>query len=72
MACSVHGIATETRQIHMDYPVLWRKRDGTATLSRGECPDLCLDRLLFSLICIGIQSIYVKLMNHCQAVMIKQ
>ena len=29
-----------------DYRVLWRKRDGTATLSRGECPDPCLDRLL--------------------------
>ena len=24
-------------QIHMDYWVLWRKRDGTATLPRGEC-----------------------------------
>ena len=26
------------RQIHMDYQVLWRERDGTATLSRGERP----------------------------------
>ena len=34
------------RQIHMDYRVLWGKRDGTATLSRGEHPDPCLDRLL--------------------------
>ena len=33
--CSVCGIAAETRQIHMDYWVLWRKRDGTATLLRG-------------------------------------
>ena len=24
------------RQIHTDYRVLWRKRNGTATLSRGE------------------------------------
>ena len=32
----------ETRQIHTDYPVLWRKRDGTATLSRGERPTLAL------------------------------
>ena len=45
-ACSVHGIVAETRQIHMDYRVLWRKREGTATLSRGEHPNLCLDRLL--------------------------
>ena len=36
----------ETRQIHMDYQVLWRKRDGKATLSRGEHPDPFLDRLL--------------------------
>ena len=34
------------RQIHVDYRVLWRTRDGTATLSRGECLDPCLDRLL--------------------------
>ena len=34
------------RQIHTDYPVLWRKRDSAATLSRGECPDPCHDRLL--------------------------
>ena len=32
----------ETRQIHTDYRVLWRKRDGRATLSRGECPTLAL------------------------------
>ena len=35
-ACSVCGVVAETRQIHMDYQVLWRKRDSTATLSRGE------------------------------------
>ena len=34
-------------QIHTDYQVLWRKRDSTATLSRGERPDPCHDRLLF-------------------------
>ena len=34
------------RQIHTDYRVLWRKRNGTATLSRGEHQDPCLDRLL--------------------------
>ena len=43
-ACSVRGVEAETRQIHTDY--LWRKRDCTATLSRGERPDPCLDRLL--------------------------
>ena len=31
----------ETRQIHTDNGVLWRKRDGT-----GEPLDPCLDRLL--------------------------
>ena len=45
-ACDVHGVVAETRQIHKDYQVLWRKWDGTATLSRGEHPDPCLDRLL--------------------------
>ena len=32
--------------IHMDYQVLWRKRDGMAALSGEERPDPCLDRLL--------------------------
>ena len=36
-ASSVRGVVAETRQIHMDYRVPWRKRDSTATLSRGEC-----------------------------------
>ena len=39
-------VVAEMRQIHTDYQVLWRKRDCTATLSRGECLDPCLDRLL--------------------------
>ena len=43
---SIHGTVAEMRQIHMDYRVLWRKRDSTATLSRGVCPDPYLDRLL--------------------------
>ena len=47
LACSVHGVVAATRQIHMDYQVLWKKRDGTATFSRGEHLDPCLDRLLF-------------------------
>ena len=38
MCCGCNG------QIHMDYQVLWRKRDGI--FSRGECTDPCLDRLL--------------------------
>ena len=46
LARSVCGVVAETRQIHKDYQVLWRKRDGTATLSRGEVPDSSLDRLL--------------------------
>ena len=31
------------RQIHMDYRVLWKKREGTATRSRGERLHPCLD-----------------------------
>ena len=46
-ASSVHSVVAETRQIHMDYQVLWRKKDCSATLSRGERPKPCLDRLLF-------------------------
>ena len=34
------------RQIHMDYRVLWRTRDGMAILSRGDRLDPCFDRLL--------------------------
>ena len=34
------------RQMHTDYWVLWRKRDGMATLLREELADPCLDRLL--------------------------
>ena len=41
-APSVCGTVTEMRQIRIDYKVLWRKRDGAATLSRGECPTLAL------------------------------
>ena len=54
--------------------ILWKKRDDMATLSVKEraCPVPCLDRLLLGLICIGIQGIYIKLINHCQAEMIKQ
>ena len=31
-----------------DYQVLWRKRDGMATLSKGEQPDPCLHRLFIA------------------------
>ena len=41
-ASSVHNVVAEMRQIHTDYLVLWRKRDSTATLSRGEPPILPL------------------------------
>ena len=33
-ASSVRGFVAETRQVHTDYQVLWRKRDGMATLKR--------------------------------------
>ena len=42
LACSVHGVVDETRQIQMDYQVLCRKRDSMSTLSRGERPTLAL------------------------------
>ena len=44
-ACSVRDVLAETRQIHTDYRVLWRKRD-TRPLSREERLDPCLSRLL--------------------------
>ena len=47
-ARSVGGIVAETRQIHTGYRVLWRKRDASATLSRGERPNPRLDRLLLA------------------------
>ena len=46
LACSVHGVVAEMRQIHRDYRVLWRKSDSAATLSKGEHPNPCPDRLL--------------------------
>ena len=39
-------VVAEMKQIHRDYRVLWRKRDGMATLSREEHLNPCLDRLL--------------------------
>ena len=35
-ALSVRNIVAEMRQIHTDYQVVWKKMDGTATLSSGE------------------------------------
>ena len=46
LARSVHGVVAEMRQIHTEYGILWRKTDRMATLSRGEPPNPCLDRLL--------------------------
>ena len=47
LASSVPGVVAELRQIYTDYRVLWRKRDSTATLSRGECPTLALTGFSF-------------------------
>ena len=71
LASSVPGVVAELRQIYTDYRVLWRKRDSTATLSRGECPDPCLDRLLLlfwvhdveaglHLLCAGLLSVVTE------------
>ena len=81
LVSSVHSVVAEMRQIHMDSRVLWKKRDGTATLSRGECPSHSLKRRVpqflpwqafIGLICIRTQGAYGKLISHCQAVRIKQ
>ena len=37
-ACSARGIMADMRKIHMDYRVLWKKRNRMATLSSGDCP----------------------------------
>ena len=42
LACSARDVMAEMRQIHTDYLVLWRKKDCTTTLSRGEHPTLAL------------------------------
>ena len=39
---------------------------------RRRASSLFLNELLSDLVCIGIQGVYVKLINHCQAVMIKE
>ena len=39
---------------------------------RRRTLNLFLNGLLLGLICIGIQDMYIKLINHCQAVVIKQ
>ena len=54
LAYSVRSLVAETKQIHMDYQILWRKRDSMAIVSREECPDPCLNRLLllFWALCI--------------------
>ena len=44
-ACSVRGFVAEMRKFTWT-TILWKKRDGMATLSRGEHGDPCLDRLL--------------------------
>ena len=43
-ARSVRRVVAETRQMHMDYQVMWRKRDGMATISRGECLGYSIKR----------------------------
>ena len=41
LACNVRGIVAEMRQIHTDYQVLWRKREGR-TLSQEDHPNPAL------------------------------
>ena len=46
LARNIRGVVAEMRQIHTDYRVQWRKREGRATFSREEHPSSFLDRLL--------------------------
>ena len=66
LARSVRDIVAETRQIHMDYRVLWKKKVGTATLSGGEHPNPCLERLLLAFLIAyvkeGFHSLYLGLL----------
>ena len=62
---SVCGIVAETRQIHMDYQVLWRKRDGTDTFSRGERPDPGLDRLLLLFWAVTLRMVLIYYAQVC-------
>ena len=64
-ACDVHGVVAETRQIHKDYQVLWRKWDGTATLSRGERPNPCLDRLLLLFWAVTLRMVFIYYARVC-------
>ena len=43
-----------------------------ANLSKEKGQELFPQWVFIGFICIGIQGVYVKLINHCQAVMIKQ
>ena len=45
LASSVHGVVDEMNKFTWTTKVQWRKRDGTATLSKGERLNPCLDRL---------------------------
>ena len=74
LASSVHGVVAEMRQIHMDY---WTTEScggkGMAwPLSQGENALTLALTGFIDLICIGILGVYIKLINHCQAVTIKQ
>ena len=73
-ARSVHGVMDEMRQIHMDYrnPVEEKGWQGHSLSEREGRLSPLPGQAFLGLICIGIQGIYVKLISHCQAEMIKQ
>ena len=62
--------ATDEEQDYQDMILLGRR--GGPFSQRRRARSLFLNGFLLGLICIGIQGIYIKLINHCQAVMIKQ
>ena len=59
LARSVRSVMDEMRQIHMDYrnPVEDKGWHSRSLSEREGGPIPCLDKLLFGLICIGIQGV---------------
>ena len=48
LASSVVLLVDEMNKFTWTVEVLWRKRGGMATISRGELLDPCLDRFLLA------------------------
>ena len=53
------------------HDLLGEKRLTNLSEEKG-LKHLFLNELLLGLVCTGIQGVYIKLISHCQAVMIKE